>query len=869
MKLVKTVSNGTLTLNTADGSFSYVHDGSETTGDSFTYRANDGTGDSNVAIVSISVTPQNDPPVASGDAYTVPEGGTLVVNGVLDNDTDADGDKLTAVLVTDVQHGTLVLDSGDGSFKYIHDGGETTGDSFTYKATDGTGVSNVATVTITVTPENDLPVASGDSYTVLEGGTLTADAATGVLANDTDAENNTLTAKLVTTTNNGTLFLNSNGSFTYVHDGSETTTDSFTYKATDGTGDSNVVTVSITVTPVNDLPVAAGDAYTVVKGGTVTADAASGVLANDTDAEGDSLTVVLVDNVSHGTLVLNNADGSFTYTHDNSAFTGDSFTYKANDSTGDSNVATVTISISANAPPVAQNDAYTVLEGGTLNAEAASGVLDNDSDPTNDPLTAALVRGVDHGILTLNTADGAFTYVHDGGETVNDSFTYRANDGTSNSNVATVSVSITPVNDVPVARDDAYVIQPNGKVLPGTFQGVLANDTDAEGNTLTAVVVTPPKHGQPEVPLTLNPDGSFEYTHDPLSNTSTDSFTYKANDGTGDSNVAEVILYRIDPFNLQAILGAGDPHVPSNFGYSVAIDGDRAVVGRRGPGNVYIFERSGKNWVQVAKLSAADAVGNNFGKSVAISGDTVVVGAFGDDDNGRDAGAVYVFVRSGNQWIQQAKLTAASAGAWMGFSVAIDGETIVAGAHFDAEKGVGAGAAYVFVRSGVSWSQQAKLTASDTSTFHSFGFSVNIDGDTVIAGARGVANSTGAAYIFTRAGTTWTEHQKLLAGDPRQGARFGSAVDVRGDTAVVGSIEGGVATWAYVFKRGSDWTQRQKLRGGRVGPEGQFGRFVAVTDDPTPAQLWSTCGVQVPTFSSRGSLPLTVRRTTSWATPLP
>ena len=301
------------------------------------------------------------------------------------------------------------------------------------------------------------------------------------------------------------------------------------------------------------------------------------------------------------------------------------------------------------------------------------------------------MRNVIYGTLTLDTADGSFSYVHDGGETVSDSFTYRANDGTSNSNVATVTITVTPVNDPPVAQDDGHPVQSSGVITVPASTGVLANDTDAEGSSLTAVLVDNVSHGA----LALNTDGSFTYTHDG-SATSVDSFTYRANDGAATSNLsnlATVTLFRLQPFNLQAKLRAGDPHVPSNLGYSVAIDGNRAVVGRRGPGNAYIFERSGKNWVQVAKLSPADAVPNNFGQSVDISGDTVVVGAFGDDDNGRDAGAVYVFVRSGNQWVQQAKLTSASAGAWMGFSVAISGDTIVAGAHFDANRGVSAGAA--------------------------------------------------------------------------------------------------------------------------------------------------------------------------------
>ncbi|KAF2517139.1 Ig-like domain-containing protein [Flavobacterium foetidum] len=543
--VVTNPSHGTLTLN-ADGSFTYVHDGSETTSDSFTYRANDGSLNSNIATVSITVTPVNDAPVALNDSnYTVAEGGTLNISapGVLGNDTDAEGDTLTAIVVTNPSHGTLTLNA-DGSFTYVHDGSETLSDSFTYKANDGTVDGNTATVTITVTPVNDAPVALNDSnYTVAEGGTLTATAANSILLNDTDAEGDALTAVLVSGPSHGTLTLNANGTFTYVHDGSETTSDSFTYRANDGSLNSNIATVSIAVTPVNDAPVALNDSnYTVAEGGTLTATAANSILLNDTDAEGDALTAVLVSGPSHGTLTLN-ANGTFIYVHDGSETTSDSFTYRANDGSLSSNIATVSITVTpVNDAPVALNDSnYTVAEGGTLNI-SAPGVLGNDTDAEGDALTAIVVTNPSHGTLTLN-ADGSFTYVHDGSETLSDSFTYKANDGTVDGNTATVTITVTPVNDAPVALNDNNYTVAEGGTLNISAPGVLGNDTDAEGDTLTAIVVTNPTHGT----LTLNADGSFTYVHDG-SETLSDSFTYKANDGTVDGNTATVTI-TVTPVN--------------------------------------------------------------------------------------------------------------------------------------------------------------------------------------------------------------------------------------------------------------------------------------------------------------------------------
>ena len=257
----------------------------------------------------------NTAPVAKGDTYGVSEGATLNVpsaSGVLANDTDAESNPLTALLVAKPANGTVALGS-DGSFKYIHNGSETTSDKFTYRANDGkVNSNNVATVTISVTPVNDPPVASGDSYTVTEGATLAATAlgtlsaspaAKGVLANDTDPEGDTLTAVLVDKPANGTVTLNANGTFSYIHNGSETTKDSFTYKGNDGKADSNVATVSISVTPVNDPPVAKNDGYSVGNGQSLQVSAASGVLANDTDAETDPLTAALVSNPTNGTVV--------------------------------------------------------------------------------------------------------------------------------------------------------------------------------------------------------------------------------------------------------------------------------------------------------------------------------------------------------------------------------------------------------------------------------------------------------------------------------------------------------------------------------------------------------------------------------------
>ncbi len=556
--LVSGPENGTLTLN-ADGSFTYTPNANFNGTDTFTYKASDGAVDSGVASVTITVDPQNDAPVATGDAYAVAEDGTLIVEagGVLANDTDMDGDTLSAILVSGPENGTLELNA-DGSFTYTPNENFNGTDTFTYKANDGTADSGAATVTITVGPQNDPPVAKGDTYTIAEDGTLIVEVG-GVLANDTDIDGDALSAVLVSGPANGTLTLNADGSFTYTPNENFNGTDIFTYKANDGTADSGVATVTITVDSQNDGPVAKGDAYAIAEDGALIVEA-SGVLANDTDLDGDALSAVLVSGPENGTLTLN-ADGSFTYTP-NANFNGtDTFTYKANDSTADSGVATVTITVGPqNDPPVAKGDAYTIAEDGTLIVEVG-GVLANDTDIDGDALSAVLVSGPENGTLELN-ADGSFTYTPNANFNGTDTFTYKANDGAADSGVATVTITVDPQNDAPVAKGDAYAIAEDGALIVEA-SGVLANDTDLDGDALSAVLVSGPENGT----LTLNADGSFTYTPNE-DFTGTDTFSYKANDGTADSGVATVTI---------DVAAKNDAPAAADDAYVVAEDGTLIV----------------------------------------------------------------------------------------------------------------------------------------------------------------------------------------------------------------------------------------------------------------------------------------------------
>src|SRR5439155_11157647 len=209
---------------------------------------------------------------------------------------------------------------------------------------DGASDLGIATVSITITAVNDAPVAVNDSYTTAEDATLNI-AAPGVLANDSDVDADALSAILVSQPTHGSVTLNTNGSFSYVPVANYNGSDSFTYKANDGVADSGIATVSISITSVNDAPVAVDDSYTTAEDTALNV-GAPGVLANDSDVDGDALSAVLVSQPTHGTLTMN-TNGSLSYLPTTNYVGGDSFTYKANDGQADSGIATVSITIGA------------------------------------------------------------------------------------------------------------------------------------------------------------------------------------------------------------------------------------------------------------------------------------------------------------------------------------------------------------------------------------------------------------------------------------------------------------------------------------------------------------------------------------------
>ena len=303
-----------------------------------------------------------------------------------------------------------------------------------------------------------------------------------------------------------------------------------------------------------------------------------------------------------------------------------------------------------------------------------------------------------------------------------------------------------------------------------------------------------------------------------------------------------------DPENLSgcaytedAKLNASDAGEWHQFGHSVAVSGDRVVVGAPSNASAYVYRDNGSGWVEEAQLTASDGLADDlFGRSVAISGDRVVVGAFGDDGF---MGSAYVFRYDGNDWVEEAKLTAGGGALQnqLGASVSVSGELAVIGAPGHDEAGNRSGAAYVFRYDGSNWVEEAKLVASDASASDQLGGSVSVSDDWVVTGAVGdgdMGNMSGAAYMFRYDGGNWAEVAKLTASDAAADDQFGGSVSVSGDRLVVGASDNQDAGFwsgsAYVFHYdGNSWLEQAKLTASDAAAGDWFGRSVSINGDVT------------------------------------
>ncbi len=484
-------------------------------------------------------------PVSMDDSFTMNHDTTLFGNVLADNGSGVDqpGDEAggtTTVTAYDAvsANGGVVVVNPDGSFSYVPAAGFAGTDTFSYTVTDSNGATSTATATVNVI--NTAPLGVADAATINEDTAVNI----GVVGNDTDTEGDTLIPTNITAPSNGTAVLNADGvTIDYTPNADFNGTDTFTYTPNDGLTDGAPVTVTVTVTPVNDAPIGVDDAATTNEDTAVNI----GVMGNDTDIDGDTLIPTNITAPANGTAVLN-ADGvTIDYTP-NADFNGtDTFTYTPNDGSTDGAPITVTVTVTpVNDAPVGVADAATTNEDTAVNI----GVVGNDTDTEGDTLIPTNITAPSNGTAVLNADGVTIDYTPNADFNGTDTFTYTPNDGSTDGTPVTVTVTVTPVNDAPVGVDD----------VDSTLEGqtvvisVVDNDSDTENDVLTPSNITAPSNGT----AVLNADGvTIDYTP-AVGFTGTDTFTYTPNDGSTDGVPVTVTVTVVPDTDLDGIIDSLD-----------------------------------------------------------------------------------------------------------------------------------------------------------------------------------------------------------------------------------------------------------------------------------------------------------------------
>src|SRR5581483_7520034 len=450
----------------------------------------------------------NDIPVANADVLTTAE--DTAGTGTLTGSDPVEGSPVTFALDGEnggAAHGTVTITNpATGAYTYTPEANYNGGDSFSFVANDGTDNSPPATITVTITPVNDAPVANASSPSVNEDTVLNA----SVSASDVDGDS--LTYTVVSGPANGGLVFNANGTYAYTPAANYNGPDSFTFKANDGHLDSNTATVTLTVNPVNDLPVANADVLTTAED-----TAGTGTLTGSDPVEGSPVTFALDGEnggAAHGTVTITDAGtGAYTYTPTANYNGGDSFTFVANDGTDNSPPATITVTVT----PV--NDVTAVDDSGLITAVDATldniDVLGNDTAP-NGPLTLTITAN-DNGTATVN-GDNTVKFVPAAGFEGQADFTYKVTDANGDSGTATASITVTDAPVIDVAHSD-WAVTWNDVTLMATGR---IKATDPDGDTLTYSI-----DGSP-AGISIDSNGNWTYDGNvALSN----FFTVRVSDG--------------------------------------------------------------------------------------------------------------------------------------------------------------------------------------------------------------------------------------------------------------------------------------------------------------------------------------------------
>jgi hypothetical protein len=478
---------------------------------------------SDIEFSTVDVSDDNDPPDAVDDGYGTAPGTPITVDPIT-NDSDPDGDPITVTGITPATNGTAVL-NGDGTVTYTPDAGFIGTETISYTLSDGS-LTDTATITFTVSDEggNLAPDAVDDMAATTIGTAVTVTPIT----NDSDPDGDPITVTGITPATNGTAVLNGDGTVTYTPDAGFTGIETISYTLSDGSL-TDTATISITVSDGggggNLPPDAVDDAATTVTGTPITVIPA----ANDSDPDGDSITVTGITPAANGTAVLN-GDGTVTYTPDAGFIGTDTITYTLSDGTAtDTATITVTVTDDDNIPPTAFDDSGTTEVGTPVIVTP----LSNDVDPDGDDalLTISSITQPLNGAAVLN-ADGTVTYTPDAGYTGTDVFTYEVVDPAGGGDTGVISIAVSDPNAPPVAVDDTV---DTDEGTPVTLDPA-ANDTDPDGDTLTVTDIGTPTNGT----AVLNGDGTVTYTPD-AGFTGEDTISYVVSDGSA-TDTGEIVV---------------------------------------------------------------------------------------------------------------------------------------------------------------------------------------------------------------------------------------------------------------------------------------------------------------------------------------
>ncbi|WP_044190650.1 Ig-like domain-containing protein [Hyalangium minutum] len=499
--LVSSPSHGTLTGTPP--SLVYTPEMNYSGSDSFTFTASDSQGTSAPGTITINVTPVNDPPTATARELTTPEDTPLPITLT---GTDPDGDTLSFTVASPPTHGTLT--GTPPNLTYAPAANYSGPDSFTFTARDGQVTSAAATITLSVESVNDVPVVTGGSLTTAE------DAPLPITLAGSDVDGDTITFAIVSPPAHGTL-TGTAPDLTYTPAANYFGSDSFTFTASDGQATSTPASVSLTVTPVNDTPVPTARLLTTPE------DTPLSITLTGTDADGDTLTFALASQPTHGTLT--GTPPHLTYTPETSYHGSDNFTFTVSDGTVTSAPGTLSLFVaSVNSTPGVSSQSLTIEE------DAATGITLMGSDPDGDLLTFTITVPPAHGTLSGTAPHLTYTPTLDYFGT--DSFTFTATDGLATSTPATVSFTLTPVNDAP--RPAAQTVS----TREDTAKAITLTAVDPEGSPVSFTLVSGPSHGT----LTGTPPA---LTYTPAQDyQGQDRFTFTASDGVLTSAPATVTV---------------------------------------------------------------------------------------------------------------------------------------------------------------------------------------------------------------------------------------------------------------------------------------------------------------------------------------